>query len=403
MALSITPSRPKPGQILTPSRRIERVAPIGERIVAMTFDCGPTRLAPDGGFTQGLGLTEHILAELRRFGARGTFNIIGSTAQNYPDTSGKLGTRYAFGNRYDHFAAFGVDDMAGAEACPELIRQIAREGHELSNHTYRHIMYGVSRKMRGTRVALGGLAEAVDDLQRLHALVYKLTKFEMGFMRPPHYIDDLTDGSTAYDACERLGYHYLGSSLAIDNDEDDAMLYPLQRALENDPASLAGQIISQRDGYNSWRRMPLAEVLGQQLELLQRYGYRVVSVGELMFASPFEDVRPIDDCFEAVRDLERAGFTLGFRDNRFYPERAVTKPELAAIFSVPERTEDGERPKNRPAAVQSDRREPVAMRLIVAAANEAFEEVEGQPRSATRGDVAIWLREVAAANGFIGN
>ncbi|MDR0905110.1 MAG: polysaccharide deacetylase family protein [Oscillospiraceae bacterium] len=387
------------GLILTPSRRIERVAPVGERVVAMTFDDGPTKLIPDPNVTHGTGLTEHLLAELKQFGARGTFDVIGSTAQNYPDTSGEIGAQYVFGRKYDHYAAFGLDDMAGAEACPELIRRIDREGHELTNHTYRHIIYGKSRTMYGSRVTMRGLDDAVADLRQLHDLVYKLTKFEMRFTRPPHYVDVMPDGHTSFDACEVMGYHYLAASFdgggylpsTGDYDEDvEAMVRPLRNALESDPTSLAGQIIFQKDGLNMSKQTPIATALRLHLELLEQYGYRVVTVGELLHNSPFEDVRPADDCFESARDLDRAGFTLGFRNNRFYPNREVTKSELTTIFTLP----GGAKPQ----AVKIDKRDTAPARLISAAAAEVFENVSGQPRSNSRGDVAIWLRELAAIN-----
>jgi peptidoglycan/xylan/chitin deacetylase (PgdA/CDA1 family) len=383
---------------LTPSRRIERVAPVGARVVAMTFDNGPTKLVSEPNVTGGTGLTEHLLAELKQFGAHGTFNVIGSTAKNYPDTSGDVGTPYIFGRKYDHYAGFGLDDMAGAEACPELLRRIDREGHELANHTYRHIIYGKPRTMYGSRVTLNGLDDAVSDLRQLHDLVYKLTKFEMRFARPPHGVDTLPDGRTAFDACEALGYHYLAASLDCgslpssgDYDADvDALIRPLRDALEDDPTSLAGRIISQSDCQNASKQTPIASALRPCLELLERYGYRVVTVGELLHNSPFEDVRPADDCFEAARDLDRAGFTLGFRNNRFYPNREVTKRELATIFTLP----GGARPQT----VTLDRRDAAPVRLISAAASEAFETVSGQPRSNSRGDTAIWLRGLAALN-----
>jgi len=401
------------GLILTPSRRIERVAPTGERIVAMTFDDGPTRLPSAPDVTSGIGLTEHLLSELKQFGARGTFDVIGSTAENYPDSPGELGSQYVFGKKYDHYAAFGLDDMAGAEACQDLIRQIAREGHELTNHTYRHIIYGKSRTMYGSRVTMNGLDDTVADLQRLHDLIYKLTKFEMCFTRPPHYVDGMPDGKSSFDACEAMGYHYLCASFdgggylpsSGDYNEDvDVMVRPLQRALEADPDSLSGQIIFQKDGYNMSRQTPIASALRRHLELLEQYGYRVVTVSELIANSPFTDLTPDDACFEAARDLDRAGFTLGFRNNCFYPERDVTRQELPAIFTLPASPTEAiplndKRNRSRPAAVKIERRDVATPRLIHATASEVFDTVPEPPVGTTRREVALWLHEVAAING----
>ncbi|MDR0446951.1 MAG: polysaccharide deacetylase family protein [Oscillospiraceae bacterium] len=392
------------GLILTPSRRIARVAPPGERVVAMTFDDGPTRIATAPDVSNGAGLTEHLLTVLKEFGARGTFDVVGSTSENYPDASGELDTQYVFGKRYDHYAAFGLDDMAGALACPELVRRIDREGHELTNHTYRHIIYGKSRTMYSQRVTLGGLDEAVSDLTRLHELIYSLTKYEMRFTRPPHYVDNMPDGHTSFDACEAMGYHYLAASfdgggyLPGSNGYDaavEAMVAPLRTALEEDPSSLAGQIIFQKDGYNMSKQTPIASALRLHLELLEKYGYRVVTVSELLELSPFEDVRPANDCFEAVRELDRTGFVTGFRNNRFYPEREMTKSELPTVISPPVA-----RGGTRPAAVKIEKNDAATARLIAARAAEVFEKTEGQPASNKRGDVAIWLHRLAVLNGI---
>ncbi len=388
------------GLIITPSRRIERVAPMGERIVAMTFDDGPMKLPCEPDIAEGAGLTEHLLNELRDFGARGSFDVIGSTAENYPDEPGELGTQYVFGKKYDHYAAFGLDDMAGAEACPDLIRRIAREGHELTNHTYRHIIYGKSRAVYGSRATMNGLSEAVDDLRRLHELIYKLTKTEMRFTRPPHYVDKMPDGHTAYDACEEMGYHYLAASFdgggylpsTGDFDEDvEKMVRPLRDALESDANTLAGQIIFQKDGYNMSRQTPIAKALRLQLELLERFGYRVLTVGELVERSPFEDVRPSNNCFESVRELDKARFAIGFRNNRFYPDREVTKHELPVMFSLP-----GDKPRG----VKINKSDTVSIKSIMTYADGVFEEMSGQPMSTKRGDVAIWMHDLACLNGY---
>lgn len=388
------------GLIITPSRRIERVAPMGERVVAMTFDDGPMKLPTEPDIANGKGLTEHLLDTLAEFGARGSFDVIGSTAENYPDESGELGSQYVFGKKYDHYAAFGLDDMAGADACPELIRRIAREGHELTNHTYRHVIYGKSRAVYGSRATMRGLDEAVSDLTRLHELIKKLTLFEMRFTRPPHYVDKMPDGHTSYDACEIMGYHYLSASFdgggylpsCGDFDEDvEKMVRPLREALESEPNSLAGQIIFQKDGYNMSRQTPIAKALRLQLELLERYGYRVLTAGELLERSPFEDVRPSNNCFEAVRALDKAGFATGFRNNRFYPEREVTRQELPVMFSPPGGLQRG---------VKIDKSDTASIKQIVTYADGVFEELSGQPMSSKRGDVAIWLHNLAQLNGY---
>ena len=78
---------------------------------------------------------------------------------------------------------------------------------------------------------------------------------------------------------------------------------------------------------------PIADALELQLKLLAEYGYRVVSVSELMAHSPFEDVHADDDCLDAVRNLEAAGFCLGFQNNTFQPDASITAEQLEAMCS----------------------------------------------------------------------
>ena len=108
------------GRYLSPSRRIEFVSPPRTgRFVAMTFDDGPTTLPTTSDTT--VGLTESILNTLAKYGAKGTFDIIGTTAENYPDEAGTVGNFTWSGVHFDHYPKFGCDSSAGAVNCPELI------------------------------------------------------------------------------------------------------------------------------------------------------------------------------------------------------------------------------------------------------------------------------------------
>src|SRR5690242_2349801 len=64
-----------------------------QRVVALTFDDGPTPAA-----------TTEVLATLRRYGVRATFFVIGAELAEYPDAGD----------------------------------QIVQNGHELGNHSYKH-------------------------------------------------------------------------------------------------------------------------------------------------------------------------------------------------------------------------------------------------------------------------
>ena len=91
---------------LWPVRRIERVKTT-QRICAMTFDDGPCLLPPQPGSST-MGLTEHLAQVLERHGAKGTFDVVGDTSQNYPDVAGKEGSAQWGGVSYEPlFPIFG--------------------------------------------------------------------------------------------------------------------------------------------------------------------------------------------------------------------------------------------------------------------------------------------------------
>ena len=79
------------------TRRIERVHTT-RRICAMTFDDGPMGLPASPDRFDGRTLTDVLLDTLAQYGARGSFDVIGDTSENYPDEAGKLGSARAAHN-----------------------------------------------------------------------------------------------------------------------------------------------------------------------------------------------------------------------------------------------------------------------------------------------------------------
>src|SRR4030095_6464452 len=65
-----------------------------QRKLYLTFDDGPTP-----------SITEWTLKELKKFGAKATFFLVGQNAERYP----------------------------------EIVAQIKKEGHAIGNHTYKHL------------------------------------------------------------------------------------------------------------------------------------------------------------------------------------------------------------------------------------------------------------------------
>ena len=331
------------GKVLSPVRRIERVyPPTGGRFVAMTFDDGPDALPPDG---RPEGLTEVIMDALAQYGAHGTFDIIGSTAANYPDEKGELGTFLWSGKTYDHYPKFGSDELAGAKNQPELVRRLIDAGHELSNHGSTHRLFGKMRAVYGTRRHLDTLSEAVEELTDLHRYIDWNFGYTMRLGRPAHYIDKIPDGSDAYDAYRVMGYNYLAASfdgagwqpLGSYAEEVAAMVEPLKKALAEDPDALNGKIIFQKDGSNMAERTPIADAIYMQLKILADYGYQVVTVSELLEKSPFEDMQPNGREADAVRYLLKKGHTVGYKNNTFHGERAITADEALIMLARPEK------------------------------------------------------------------
>ena len=155
---------------LSPVRRIERVATT-ERICAMTFDDGPSRLPPVPDHFRGKSLTLALAETLERYGAKGTFDVVGDTSANYPDKPGKHGSASWGGVAYDHYPDFKQDEHGGAVNCPDLIARLLAGGHEITSHTYSHVLFGWKPLVYGSRKYLSGLEPVVADLRRLHALM----------------------------------------------------------------------------------------------------------------------------------------------------------------------------------------------------------------------------------------
>lgn len=332
------------------TRRIERIK-TNQRICAMTFDDGPMGMPVSPDRFDGKTLTDVLLDTMAEYGAKGSFDIVGDTSANYPDKAGKLGSAAWGGIQFDHYPDIHCDDKGGAKHNDRLIRRILEEGHEITNHSYRHIIFGKKPFVYGARKYLSGLDAAVEDLNRLHQLMETRYGYTMTLSRPPHYVDKMIDGFTSYDAYDRMGYQYMAASFdgagwlpSTHTDPEEAlqaevraMIEPIRNALEKDPDFFCGQIIFQKDGYNMAKRTPVAFALGEQLKILQEYGYCVVSVGELMKESPFTDVGRDDPLFDKLTELVKE-HAIVFSDNRLRLEDHMLVGELAMLLSPKQET-----------------------------------------------------------------
>lgn len=320
---------------LSPVRRIERVK-TAKKVVAMTFDDGPSTMLPNpqGNHTEGLTIT--LMNILDSYNAKGTFDVIGSTAESYPDRPGKEGSASWGGVKFDHYPDINHDNEGGVVACPEIVDMLIRGGHEISNHTYEHILYGKKPFVYGGRSYLGDFAKVVADLEKLHDLLRDNHHYEIKLSRPPHYVDQIQRGINSYDAYALMNYQYVAASfdgagwlpLSTYEQEVEAMWKPIQKALAQDENYFCGQIIFQKDGFNMARRTPVADGLAKQLKLLTDAGYEVVTVSELLEYSPFADLGEGDSYFAAVKQLDKKGFCVAYRDNTVRLVQPMTVGEL---------------------------------------------------------------------------
>ena len=235
------------------TRRIERVK-TGERICAMTFDDGPMGLPASPDRFEGKTLTDVLLDTLAQYGAKGSFDVIGDTSENYPDEAGKLGSAAWGGVKFDHYPDIHCDDKGGAVHNDRLIRRMLDEGHQITNHGYRHIIFGKKPFVYGAREYLPGFDAAVADLTRLDTLMRERYGYTLTLARPPHYVDKMTGGFTSYDVYDHMGYQYMAASFDgagwLPSTESDpeaalraeirAMVEPMRKALEKGKVAKGG-------------------------------------------------------------------------------------------------------------------------------------------------------------------
>ena len=178
------------------------------------------------------------------------------------------------------------------------------------------------------------------DLACLHGLLEEKHGYTMTMGRPPWYMDRISGGYTSLDAFDQMGYLYLAGSFRGESSqpleslqaESDAMVMPMGKVLAANPDALCGQIICQRDGYNTVRRTPVVFGLRKQLDLLQRYGYRVVTAQQLVERSPFADVGPGEPGFDKLVWLQKTR-AIAYWDNCLRLDALMTWGELAMLLA----------------------------------------------------------------------
>jgi peptidoglycan/xylan/chitin deacetylase (PgdA/CDA1 family) len=189
-------------------------APAHKKYVALTFDDGPHH-----------SLTPEILNILREEGAKGTFFVVGNRAETYPD----------------------------------LISQIAAEGHDIGNHTWNHLSLAKNTTETGLK-----------SLRKTNDLITGLTGKRCNIVRPPYGATSARVRSMLQDN----GWHQIlwdSDSRDWQNKNPDVILYRVMKSLE------PGGIILFHDIHPG-----AAKMLPTLIRALKSEGYRCVTISELI-------------------------------------------------------------------------------------------------------------------------
>jgi peptidoglycan/xylan/chitin deacetylase (PgdA/CDA1 family) len=199
----------------------------GQMVVALTFDDGPSA-----------EWTPKLLDELKAFNVKATFFVLGSHVRNNP----------------------------------ELTKRIAREGHEIENHSYRHPL-----------LALHSVKDLEKEIRDCEIEVRNLTGITTKYFRPPRAW--LTGRQKA--AVEKMGYRVVLWSL---NSKDWVTFddkYLVAHVLRN---VRPGNIILFHDGGGIFgtegrNRDETVRTIAQLIPKMRKRGYRFVTVAELLAES----------------------------------------------------------------------------------------------------------------------
>jgi peptidoglycan/xylan/chitin deacetylase (PgdA/CDA1 family) len=186
-----------------------------QKTIALTFDDGP-----DPRYTP------VIIEELQRYGAKGTFFVIGSKAQHYPD----------------------------------LIHQLDKTGNEIGNHTYSHRL---TRRLQPSEIL------NCDDV--IFSTIHKHTRL---FRPPGGYISqEIVDSAKKTNECVVMW--------SWDEDSRDWSRPGVHKIVKRVLDHLhSGDIILFHDGGGNRRQT--IEALPIILEGIKQQGFRCVTVSELL-------------------------------------------------------------------------------------------------------------------------
>jgi peptidoglycan/xylan/chitin deacetylase (PgdA/CDA1 family) len=182
--------------------------------IALTFDDGPHAV-----------MTERLLDTLKDEGVPGTFFIVGKMAVRYP----------------------------------EIVQEIARQGHEVANHTFSH-----------PNLARADGKTVLNELAQTRSIIQKLTGQDTVLYRPPG--GDYSRLSLK--VASKAGYHMILWTV-LTKDVNGTSVPVMQRHILNNAAD--GAIVLMHSGIPNTIAM-----LPGVIEELRREGYHFVTVSQLI-------------------------------------------------------------------------------------------------------------------------
>jgi len=182
--------------------------------IALTFDDGPHPV-----------MTERLLSALKDEGVPATFFIVGKMAVRHP----------------------------------EIVQEIARQGHEVANHTFSH-----------PNLARLDSKDVLNELAQTRAVIQKLTGQDSRLYRPPG--GDYSRQSL--NIASKAGYHMVLWDI-LTKDVNGAPAAVMQRHILNNATD--GAIVLMHSGVQT-----TVEMLPGVIEGLRREGYHFVTVSQIL-------------------------------------------------------------------------------------------------------------------------
>ncbi len=204
--------------------------------VALTFDDGPHPV-----------LTERLMEVLKREGVPATFFVVGKMAVRYPD----------------------------------IVREIARQGHELANHTFSHPNL--------SHVKPGAM---LNELAQTRAVIEKLSGQDTYLYRPPGGVYS----RKTFKAASAAGYRMVLWTV-LTKDVNGTAISVMERKIHRHISD--GGIVLMHSGIpNTIAMMP------RVIADLRRQGYHFVTVSQLLGIEQAQDgplpLSPMDNTFPLV-------------------------------------------------------------------------------------------------------